>query len=939
MRSARRSGIQRLLSLAALVSLFLSVLILPVSGRGLAQTTPEDQAQALLQQLTPQERVGQLFLVTFQGDKVEADSQIADLIVNRHIGGVILLAANGNLTGGPEAAKSALTLTRQIQTSRWNASRQNRIDPVSGANYTPAFIPLFVGLSQEGDGYPYDQILSGMSPLPNQMALGATWNPDLAAQVGSVLGSELSALGFNFLLGPSLDVLDTPHPDGSRDLGTRTFGGDPFWVAKLGKAYIRGVHAGSNGRVAVVARHFPGYGGSDRLPEEEVATVRKSLEQLQDFELAPFFAVTGAATQPDEATDGLLAAHIRYQGFQGNIRATTRPVSFDPQAFNLLLSLPQIDAWRQNGGLMVSDDLGSRAVRRFYDLTSQTFDARRVALNAFLAGNDLLYVADFSSTLDADSYVNAVRTLDFFTQKYREDPAFAQRVDESVRRILTLKYRLYGSFGLDGVLPSFAELTEVGTSQVTFEVARQAATLISPSQAELDDEIPEPPDLQDRIVILSDTRIVQPCPDCINQPLIEQHALETLILRRYGPQAGGSVSPSHIRSFSLTDLATMLAQPYEPSELADALNRANWIVFAMLNSRSDLPSFPTLAQFLSERPDLFQQKRLVVFAFNAPFFLDATDISKLTAYYGLYSKTPQFLDVAVYLLFRELRPTGALPVSVSGISYDLNTALFPNPNQVIPLMIDGANEPMTTPLTVTVTPPPPYEFKIGDQLPLRTGVILDHNGRPVPDGTPVEFILSNAGEVRTRQTVNTRDGLARTIFAISEAGMLEIHAESELARSASLRFEIPAPIDLDNPATSTPQPSPTLEPTATATLPPVDAAPVTPIVPPRPQLTDWLVALFIIGGIAWSAYSLIALVGQMRWGVRAGLLAAIGGLLAYIYLALQLPGSERLLASSVSRSVFLSTLSGAAVGLFAAWMWRQLDLWQLKRQGISDHLT
>jgi len=108
---------------------------------------------------------------------------------------------------------------------------------------------------------------------------------------GRCSGQELSALGINFLLGPSLDVLDLPKIEITSNLGTRTFGGDPFWVGEMGRAYIRGVHQGSNGKLAVAAKHFPGYGGSDRLPEEEVATVRKSLDELKSFDLAPFFAL------------------------------------------------------------------------------------------------------------------------------------------------------------------------------------------------------------------------------------------------------------------------------------------------------------------------------------------------------------------------------------------------------------------------------------------------------------------------------------------------------------------------------------------------------------------------------------------------------------------------------------------------------------------------
>ena len=144
-------------------------------------------------------------------------------------------------------------------------------------------------------------------------------------------------------------------------------------------------------------------------------------------------------------TDALLVSHIRYQGFQGNIRATTRPVSFDPQAFSQLISLPAFDTWRQDGGVMISDNLGSRAVRRFYDPSGQTFNGPLVARDAFLAGNDLLYLDNFLSSGDADVYTSYMRTLVFFAQKYREDPAFAQRVDQSVLRILKLKYKIYNN--------------------------------------------------------------------------------------------------------------------------------------------------------------------------------------------------------------------------------------------------------------------------------------------------------------------------------------------------------------------------------------------------------------------------------------------------------------------------------------------------------------
>ena len=44
------------------------------------QATAQTAAQSLFEQMTVEERVGQVFLVTFQGSKIEPDSQIVELI-------------------------------------------------------------------------------------------------------------------------------------------------------------------------------------------------------------------------------------------------------------------------------------------------------------------------------------------------------------------------------------------------------------------------------------------------------------------------------------------------------------------------------------------------------------------------------------------------------------------------------------------------------------------------------------------------------------------------------------------------------------------------------------------------------------------------------------------------------------------------------------------
>jgi len=911
--------------------LLMILLIMIPSSTGKAGTfnqevTPSEKAQILLDGLTPEERVGQLFLVTFDGMNVGENTQIYDLITNHHIGGVILQAANDNFTSGDNALTDILEMNRQLQLDRWQAAQQEQINPLTGESYRPAFIPLLIGTSQEGDGPPFDEILNGLTQLPNEMAIGATWNPDLALQVGTVLGQELSALGINLLLGPSLDVLEQPRLEDANDLGTRTFGGDPYWVGQMGQAFITGVHQGSAGGIAVVAKHFPGNGGSDRSPEEEVATVRKSREQLENFDLVPFFAVTGEAPSQNATVDALLTSHIRYQGFQENIRATTRPISFDPEAIKLLLSLPQLSTWRDNGGVMISDSLGSQAVRRFYELTGQAFDANRVALNAFLAGNDLLYLGNITSGSDPDSYTSTVHILEFFTQKYREDPSFAQRVDEKVLRILTLKYRLYPSFSLN--LPPLTGIDNLGeSSQVTFDVAQQAATLISPSQAELDDAAPDPPNQSDRIVFLTDVRTAKQCTRCPVEQVMSVDAMQQAVLRLYGPRAGNQIFPNNLTSYSFSDLDQMLDGDRNSTQLETDLRRAHWIVFAMLNVTSDIPSSQALRRFLSERPDLVQQKRLVVFAFNSPYYLDATNISKIMAYYGLYSKSPRFIDVAARLLFREMRPTGALPVSVPGIGYDLITATSPDPNQVIPLQLDIPGNEVQKTATVTAEPTPAPEFHVGNNISVRTGVIIDHNGHRVPDGTPVQFIVSVGSEViGLPQTVNTVDGVARTTIQVTSPGALEIRAESEPARqSQTLHFDIPTENGV--PFTETPTVTPTETPTVTPspTTPPPVIASTEPPPPERPTLVDWLMALFVAAAIAFSVYRLAALIGQVRWGVRSGFLAWIGGLLAYSYLALKMPGSEALLQTSGAWGVILVTLLGCLSGILITWGWRAVQ--------------
>jgi beta-N-acetylhexosaminidase len=920
--------------------LFVTLTSLPgrIAGVQAEAAFQSSKVDAVLSAMTPEERVGQLFLVTFQGTNTASDSQIYDLIANHHIGGVVLQAENDNFVAGPDTINGAHQLISSLQNIEAEGNLATPDPNVGGQTRKSLYVPLFVGISQEGDGTPYDQILSGMTPLPSEMAIGASWDTDMARQVGTVLGSELSAMGFNLLLGPSLDVVESPNPSAKIDLGTRVFGGDPFWVGEMGKAYISGLHAGSNSRMVVVAKHFPGRGSSDRSPEEEVATVRKSLEQLKQIELSPFFGVT-QSDDPASTANGLLVSHIRYQGFQGNIRATTRPVSLDATALKTIISLPEFASWRKNGGLIVSDSLGSQAVRDFYTQGGEPFQPRSVARDAFTAGNDLLYLGNISqNNPEEDNYSATIKILDFFTQQYKLDPAFAQAVDAAVARILSQKFAMYDLFTISNVLTPAEDLAKIGSSgQAAFDVARSSSTLISPDPQDLNSLLPLPPGQNDRIVFLTDTQTYQQCSSCPPQDALSSYAFQDAVEKLYGLNGSGQVISSKMSSFPFTELELML-NGESKENIEPSLERATWIVISLADVSNG--QVELLRRFFTERPNLLRGKNVILFSFTAPYYLDATDISKLTAYYGMYSKQPAFIETAARLLFQQA-PQGASPVSIPAVGYDLISATSPDPNQVIPLSLDdGGNSTATptiesTPVTVTVEPTEIPLYKIGDKIAVQAGPIVDNNQHIVPDGTVVRFTMSTrdeGGGILQQVDTTTTGGIARASFSIDKPGKVEISATSEPAMvSGVVQFdasEEAAPVTIVVPTVSvTPAP-----PTET----PTPSPPVNDLISPdgHPRIGAWLLVLIAVFGSAILTYWAASRILSPRWGLRWALCVFLGGMLGYNYLALDFPGAASWVASnSGSLGVLLLVFIGEVIGVLAALIWMRLVSAQESRAG------
>ncbi len=906
-----------------------------------AQQPENDPAVRLLERMSPAARVGQLFIVTFPGTDTSEAAAIHSLIMEDRIGGVLLRPQNGNIVNEGDTPTQVAALTNSLQQLSWEGSQSPSLAlPGEEANGSDPFIPLIIAVEQEGDGPPHTAITNGTTPLPSLMAIGATWKPEHAEAVGAIVGQELSAMGINLLLGPSLDVLDTPRPDNPADLGVRSFGGDPYWVGRMGTAYVRGVHTGSGGRVGVVPGHFPGLGAADRPLSEEVSTVQKSLEQLKQIELAPFFAVADSS-DPLAQADGLLISHIRYRGFQGNIYQSTKPISFDPQALQQLMNLPELAPWRDAGGVTVADELGVRAVSRFYDPTEQEFMGLRIAREAFVAGNDLLILSHFALTDDWESQINNVRaTVAFFRERYDSDPTFQTWVDEAVLRILRMKLRLYGSpsaFTLSGAQVNEARVADtVGQQREEIAtLARDGVTLLSPPSPDLR---PSPPAAGEYIVIFTDDRQSSPCATCSPTYVISPTLLSDTLIRLYGPQATGQVQPYLVQSFTFSELMEYLNAPAAPPEegtttptppnpVETAIQRANWILFAMLDANESTGPPSVVSRFLAEQTVPMRDKDVAVFAFGAPYYLDTTEISKLSAYFGLYSHTEPFVEAAARALFDEFPFVGASPVSVSGINYNLITQTQPDPDQIIEVFYEvvgngeGENRPQPTPQTI--------EVHQSDTLRLWTSTVMDQNGHPVPDGTPVEFIFTypQEGLEHTVQS-NTRDGVAETTVTLDRVGQLQVSVRAEpVPRAIRLEMSIPE----GEPAvivqiTPTPTPTPSLA-TPTPTIP----APTPEVTPTPSQASSGsggsphgrVDGSDLMQGILSTAF--IALVGytgmwrrrrNVSLALRGALWCAVGGLVAYIGLALGLPGFTWLQQQVGTWAAGALAALGAGVSLF-----------------------
>ncbi len=122
-----------------------------------------------------------------------------------------------------------------------------------------------------------EQGSAGVS-VPAGIALGASWDVDLLAEIGDLLGRECVRKSAHVLLGPTINLHRTP-------LGGRTFecySEDPELTGALAVRYIAAVQAH---KVAVTAKHFV---ANDTEVERLTVDVRVDDRTLRELYLRPF---------------------------------------------------------------------------------------------------------------------------------------------------------------------------------------------------------------------------------------------------------------------------------------------------------------------------------------------------------------------------------------------------------------------------------------------------------------------------------------------------------------------------------------------------------------------------------------------------------------------------------------------------------------------------
>lgn len=159
------------------------------------------------------------------------------------------------------------------------------VEPAEGARILAAFQRNLVDRTRLGvPALVHEECLTGFTAwkattYPCPLAFGATWDSELIERVGRAIGAQLHSVGVHQGLAPVLDVVR----DARWGRVEECIGEDPYLVAVIGTAYVRGLQASG---VLATAKHFAGYSSSEG--GRNFAPVHSGRREMADVFLVPF---------------------------------------------------------------------------------------------------------------------------------------------------------------------------------------------------------------------------------------------------------------------------------------------------------------------------------------------------------------------------------------------------------------------------------------------------------------------------------------------------------------------------------------------------------------------------------------------------------------------------------------------------------------------------
>ena len=348
------------------------------NGQPTKQLTPQQYIGLILQRMTLDQKLGQMMIVQFVGPTYGLD--ISAMISQYNIGAVLLFTANNNIVDKTQLKG----LISQMQSN--------------------STIPLAVAIDQEGGNV--DRLTSLDGPRPGASDIGATNDPNKARQQGIQDAKDLASYGFNLNLAPVVDVNNVYN---SQLIG-RTYGSNAALVTEMAQAYLQGLQ--QSGKVLGTLKHFPGLGDVSTDPHLGVPDLNRSKNGLEAIDWAPYRTLIKQGN-----VYAVMVTHEIVRAIDSSIPSSL--------SYKLVTGILRNEFGFQ--GVIMTDSLTMESVTAYYP-------EGQAAAMAVEAGDDLLMGA--STPRDVASMIQGIK------QAMASGAISQQRIDDSVRRILMLKYQM-----------------------------------------------------------------------------------------------------------------------------------------------------------------------------------------------------------------------------------------------------------------------------------------------------------------------------------------------------------------------------------------------------------------------------------------------------------------------------------------------------------------